>query len=97
MARKRLKFNQAYKRDIKRLLFDILFSKKTFMELQNEHKKVNGRLFFTNLENFNFLITEGRNHEDVINNEKLDRIFDYLFDKFELINLEVVKKKEPKK
>ena len=97
MPRKRLKFNQAYKKDIKHLLFDIMFTEKTFMEIQNDHREVNGRLFFTNLDTFDFQITEGRNREEVINDKKLNDIFNHFFQKLELVNLDIIEKKRPKK
>jgi len=97
MPRKRLKFNQAYKRDIKHLLFDIMFTDKTFMQIQNDHKTVNGRLFFTNLDKFDFQITEGRNKDEIINDKKLDDIFNYFFQRLELINLDIDEKKRLKK
>lgn len=97
MSRKRLKFNPVYKKDMKHLLFDILFTEKTFMVIQKEHRNVNAKEFFTNLDKFNLKITEGRNREDIINNRRLDKIFEDFFQKLELINLEIDEKKRPKK
>lgn len=77
MAKSMLRFNPMLYKDLKHLLFDILFTEKTFDEIQRDHRKVNGKSFFNNLKKFSFrVIKKSGSNKDMITNEDLDAIFE---------------------
>jgi len=80
MAKQTLKFNDRLQKDLKHLLFDILFTEKTFMELKREYFQVDGKPFFTNLQKFDFnVIKKAGTNKEVITNKDLDSIFELFF------------------
>lgn len=74
----RLRFNKKYRPMIKRLLFDIMFTEKSFSDLLREYKTINGKSFFRNDDDFDFKLNENEKarYEVDINDPTLDLIFE---------------------
>lgn len=90
----RLRLDARYKSDIKKLLFDILFTDKKFSTLMREYRRIDGKSFFVNSDDLDLEIEKLRSNKYEITNDSLDDEFEKFISRLLRVQCDVIDKKK---
>ena len=72
----RLQLDRRFHKELKGLLFEILFSGKKLDDLGREHRHIDGKKFFLNSDKFGITLSETKGNNIQISDKHIDKAFD---------------------